>query len=235
MIQPALMALRQSFSAPFRSILLKSVGLALLLLIVLGIGLQALAASLIEFSNPNYSFIAELLTGAGILIGLVFLVPPVVALVAGLFQDQVAERVEDRHYPADPPGRELPAATSLLLAIRFALLALVVNLGALLLLLVPGVNIIIWWVANGYLLGREYFEFAAMRFRSIPEARALRRQYGGRVFLAGLLIAAFMAIPILNLATPIVASAFMVHIYKRLPNRRALPLPADGQEDAGRP
>lgn len=230
MIQAAYLALTQAFSAPFRAILVKSVGMALLALIVLGIGLQALAARLIDFSNPNYSFLAELLTGAGILIGLVFLVPPVVALVAGLFQDQVAERVENRHYPADPPGRELPFATSLFLAARFAALALLVNIGALLLLLVPGVNIIVWWLANGYLLGREYFEFAAMRFRSIPEARALRRQYGLRVFLGGLMIAAFMAVPILNLATPIVASAFMVHLYKGLPNRRAMPLPPDPAE-----
>lgn len=235
MIQPAVMALRQSFSAPFRAILLKSVGLALLLLVVLGIAMQALAASLIDFSNPNYSFVAELLTGAGILIGLVFLVPPVVALVAGLFQDGVAERVEDRYYPADPPGRELPAATSLFLALRFAALALLVNIGALLLLLIPGINILAWWIANGYLLGREYFEFAAMRFRSIPEARALRQQYSVRIFIAGLLIAAFMAIPILNLATPIVASAFMVHIYKRLPNRRALPLPTVTDEGKSAP
>ena len=95
-----------------------------------------------------------------------------------------------------------------------ALLVLAVNIGALLLLLVPGVNIIAWWLANGYLLGREYFEFAAMRYMSEDEARALRRSRRGMVFVAGLLVAAFMAVPVLNLATPLVASAFMIHIFK---------------------
>jgi CysZ protein len=34
------------------------------------------------------------------------------------------------------------------------------------------------------------------------------------VFLGGLVIAAFMAIPILNLLTPLFAAAMMVHLHK---------------------
>lgn len=216
MIASALLALRQAFSPPFRGMLVKSVGLALLLLVLLGILLQTLAARLIDLSNENYDLAAALLSGVGIVVALFFLVPPVVSLVAGFFQDDVAELVERQHYPADPPGRELPALRSVLLAARFAVLVLAVNIGALFLLLVPGVNIAAWWLANGYLLGREYFQFAAMRFMPEAEANALRRAHRGRVFTGGLLIAAFMAVPILNLATPLVASAFMVHVFKTL-------------------
>ena len=87
------------------------------------------------------------------------------------------------------------------------------------LLLVPGVNIAAFFLVNGYLLGREYFEFAAMRFREEAEAKALRRRNFGTVFLAGLVIAAFLAVPILNLLTPLFAAALMVHIYKSVAAR----------------
>ncbi|MFC5069492.1 sulfate transporter family protein [Flaviflagellibacter deserti] len=220
MIQSASLALREAFSPAFRSILFKSVGLALLLLVLLGVLVQTLAVKLIDLESTTWDFVADLLSGAGVLIALFFLVGPVVSLVAGFFQDQIAAKVEAEHYPGDPPGKELPTGRSILLAMRFALLVLVVNIGALLLLLVPGVNLIAWWAANAYLLGREYFEFAAMRFLGEAQARNLRRERQGRVFFAGLFVAAFMAIPVLNLATPLVASAFMVHIFKGMNGSR---------------
>jgi CysZ protein len=214
MIQAALLSLREAFSPAFRAVLFKTVGLALVLLVLLGILLQTLAAKLIDLNNPNVDLAADILSGIGIVIGLVFLIPPVVSLVAGFFQDGIAAQVEAKHYPLDLPGREMPTGRSIVLAVRFALLVLAVNIGALLLLLVPGVNIIVWWVANAYLLGREYFEFAAMRFLGEDEARAFRKAHAGRVFIAGLMVAALMAVPILNLITPLVASAFMVHVFK---------------------
>ena len=220
MIGYATIALRQAFSPPFRAILFKTVGLALILLVVLGILLQTLASGLIDLSNENFDLAAMVLSGLGIMVALFFLVPPVVSLVAGFFQDQIADLVEATHYPGDAPGKEVPTGRSIFLAVRFALLVLVVNIGALFLLLVPGINIFAWWLANGYLLGREYFEFAAMRFMPEEEAKALRRQHRGRVFTGGLMIAAFMAVPILNLATPLVASAFMVHVFKGLRGAR---------------
>jgi CysZ protein len=214
MIAAALLALRQAFSPPFRAVLFKTVGLALVFLVLLGVLLQTIAEKWVDLSNATYDTAAAILSGAGIFIALIFLIPPVVSLVAGFFQDPIADLVEARHYPNDAPGRELPTLRSILMAVRFALLVLGVNIVALFLLLVPGVNIIVWWVANGYLLGREYFEFAAMRFLPEEEARNFRRAHRGRVFTGGLMIAAFMAVPILNLATPLVASAFMIHVFK---------------------
>ncbi|MGQ4274480.1 sulfate transporter family protein [Terrihabitans sp. B22-R8] len=225
MIQAALLALRQAFSPQFRSTLFKTIGLALVFLVLLGVLLQTLVTRFIDLNNPNYDLIASILSGMGIFVALIFLIGPVVSLVAGFFQDNIAARVEAEHYPGDVPGQELPTGRSILLAVRFALLVLAVNLGALVLLLVPGVNLIIWWVANGYLLGREYFEFAAMRFLPEEEAKAVRKAYSGRVFIGGLMIAALMAIPIVNLTTPLVASAFMVHVFKGVQRRLPPPRP----------
>jgi len=66
------------------------------------------------------------------------------------------------------------------------------------------------------LLGREYFQLAAMRFHPVATAKAFRRRHSATVFTAGLFIAGFVSIPILNLATPLFGSALMVHVYKRL-------------------
>ena len=71
-------------------------------------------------------------------------------------------------------------------------------------------------MANAYLLGREYFELVALRHVDGLTAKRLRLRYSGRIFVAGLVIAAFVAIPIINLLAPLFATAFMVHLYKSI-------------------
>ena len=105
------------------------------------------------------------------------------------------------------------------LALKFFLVVLLVNIVALFLLLVPGVNLIAFYIGNGYLLGREYFELAAMRHMPPAEAKKLRQANRLTVFLAGLIIAGIASVPILNLITPLFATAFMVHMYKDLARR----------------
>ena len=83
-------------------------------------------------------------------------------------------------------------------------------------LFVAGLGLVIMFVANAYLLSREYFLLAAMRFRPPAEAKAMRSAHRGQIFMAGLLIAMFVSIPIVNLATPLFAMAMMVHMHKRL-------------------
>ena len=90
------------------------------------------------------------------------------------------------------------------------------NILALFLLLVPGLNAIAFLLANAYLLGREYFLFAATRFRSLEEAMEMRQRYAPQLFLAGLFIAAFVMTPGLNVLTPLFGVAFMSRVYKML-------------------
>ena len=222
MLAAAILALRQTFSPLLRGVLLKSMGLALALLIGLAVGLEAALTHFVEITSyPWIETTLAVIAGLGLVFGVVYLMPAVSSLVAGLFLDEVAERVETATYPNDPPGQPQPFLRALLYSVRFFGLVLLVNLAALLLLLVPGVNIIIFYVANAYLISREYFELAAMRYRSPEEARALRRANGVKVFVAGLLIAPILFVPILNLILPVFGTAFMVHLHRRI-----APLPA---------
>ena len=215
MLEAAVQAFGETFSPPLRRILLKSLGLAFLLLVVLGMVLQATITHMITLPYP-FDMALAIFTALGMVAGAIYLMPAITSLVAALFFDEIAEQVERRNFPNDPPGKALPIATSTILSLRFFGLVLLVNLFALLLLIIPGVNIAVFFVANGYLLGREYFELSAMRFRPIQEARALRRVNSLRVFLAGLIVACVVIVPILNLITPVFATAFMVRMHKRI-------------------
>jgi CysZ protein len=225
MIDDVVQAFAQTFSPTLRRILLKAIALAVLLLLVLGVILQAVITQLASLPQP-FEMALAIATGLGLIAGAIYLMGPISSLIAALFLDDVAEEVERTSFPADPIGRALPIAQSIVLSMKFFGLVLLVNFIALLLLLVPGINLVAFFVANGYLLGREYFELAAMRYRPVAEARALRRENAVRVFLAGLAIAGVVAVPFLNLVTPIFAISLMVRVHKRLSPTRELIEPA---------
>jgi CysZ protein len=216
MLQSAIDAVRQILTPPFRSVLYKSLGMTLVLLALAWAGLDKLALSYVTNDHPWLHAALALATGAGLVIGLAFLIAPLSILVAGLFLDDLAEHVEREVCPEGRVGRALPAGQALFMALRFALVSAGVNFLALLLLFVPGVNAIAFLLANAYLFGREYFFLAATRFRSIEEADEMRRRYGPQLFVAGLFIAGFVAVPGLNLLTPLFGVAFMVRIHQLL-------------------
>ena len=166
------------------------------------------------------AWVLSIMAGLGIITGALFLMPVVTAFVGSFFVDEIADVVEREHYPAEPPGRALPFFRALIEGVQFAALALLVYLCALPFIFFAGLGIIILFLANSYLLGREYFELAAMRFRSPHEAKAMRKTNAVYLFLAGMFIAAFVSIPIINLATPIFGMAFMVHVHKKLSGSR---------------
>jgi CysZ protein len=215
MISDALGAFAQVFSAPLRKVLLKSIGLAILLLIALGAALQWLLQFLLPLASP-YDTIAAILLGALTLLLAFFAMAPVTSLMAAIFLDDVAEEVERTKFPADIPGKPLSIPRAALLSAKFFGVVLLVNLGAILLwFVIPVFNVAVFFVANAYLLSREFFEMAAMRFRSPEEARRLRQQHAVSVFVSGMVIAAIVIVPVLNLITPVFATAFMVRRHKR--------------------
>ncbi len=225
MIADIARALAQLVSPAYRGAFAKTLALTIGVLAILWIGLtRGLDAWVeVDYGGGWLDWAIDLVAGLGLFVGLIFLVPIASALVAGLFLDEMAEVVEEDHYPGDAPGRALPLWKSVPLSLRFMLVVLLGNLVALALLLVPVVNVAAFLVVNAYLLGREYFDLAALRFHPKRDVDTLRRRHRGRIYLAGLAIAAFVAVPILNLLTPLFATALMVHVHKRLAGHSIAP------------
>lgn len=153
-----------------------------------------------------------------ILMGLVF--PAIVTGISGVFLDEVAGLVERKYYPEDPPGRELPFQRALIYSLKFMALVIVINILLLpvyvVSLFIVGLGIALYYLVNGYFLGREYFETVALRHIPLDQAVASRRANGMRLFLTGIVIAFALTIPIVNLISPILGIAMLVHIYKGL-------------------
>jgi CysZ protein len=225
MLDAAIKALTDMLRPRLRSVLIKSILLALALIVVIGIVLQRLLASLADSGAawaeqtsgfaPHAAWAAlawflSIMATLGIVTGAVFLMPAVTNVVGSFFVDDVA----------DLTGLALPIFTAVIEGLKFALLSVLVYVVALPFVLFAGFGVLILFVANSYLLGRNFFELAAMRFYPPWQAKALRKRHAGYVFFAGMFIAAFVSIPIVNLATPVFAMAFMVHIHKRAAGKR---------------
>ena len=215
MLAAAGQAFREIFTPAFRTILFKCIGFTIALLVLLIIAVEWSFAHFATLPNWAEKTI-EWFGGFALIAASVFLIPPATSLIAGLYLDDIAAEVERTYYPTDAPGRELGTGTALAMSLRFFLVILAVNLLALFLLLIPGVNLIAFYVGNGYLLGREYFEMVAMRHLPPAAAQGLRKANRVTVLLCGFVIAGLASVPILNLTTPLFATAFMVHMFKRL-------------------
>jgi CysZ protein len=219
MIRALLLGLRQLADPATGRLLLRCVLLTLTTLVALIAGVAAL---LFGLDLTGYTWLDPILATAGSALVLVLawlLFPIVVALTLGLFAEDVIRLVERRHYPDLPaaPGMSLAAQTYA--GARFVLVALLLNLVALPFYLVPGANLPIYLGLNGYLLGREYFELVAGQRLGLREVAELRRRRRGRLWLAGVAIAAMLIIPVFNLIAPVVAIAFMVHLVAPLQGR----------------
>jgi CysZ protein len=214
MFNAAIDALTQILSPSFRTILWKILAITFALLCFVWVGLNHLISTYIQVPLPWLALALSVLTGFGLFAGMGFLVAPTSSLVAGLYLDDVAEHVE--RDLAAPDGRALPNGQAIFLALRFTGMSIVVNLVALLFLFVPFVNIFAFFVANAYLMSREYFALAALRYASMADVKRMRQQHNWYLFGCGLMMALFVAVPVLNLLTPLFATAFMVHIHNRL-------------------
>jgi CysZ protein len=217
-----LIALLRAFSAlsapPLRRIAAESLGFAVLTFGLLWLTVAAALYRAHPFAWRLLDWVVELLGGLAVL-GLTWLLfPAVVTLIAGLFVNRIATAVEAMDYPVAAPPRNRPWGEMVAVMLRLTAATIALNLLALpLYLLVPGINLVLFLVMNGYLLGRGYFEVVALRRLDAAAARAVRSRFAGRIFLGGVVIAGLFALPLVNLLAPVIATAFMVHVFEALP------------------
>ncbi len=224
-----LAAVRQMGDARFRRVM----GLGVLLSLALLVAVYAVFLMLVQTFTPEsltIPIIGEvkglhtLLSWASALFMLalsVFLMVPVASAFCGLFLEDVAQAVEDVHYPHLPPVPRQSFADIAIATFNFVALMVMVNLGALALVPFAGPLIVpMFWAANGLLLGREYFTMAAARHLGRAGARDLRRRHGLRIWAAGMLMAVPLSMPLVNLVIPVLSAATFTHLFHRLMARQ---------------
>lgn len=214
MIQQALLGLAQLNDPRVRRIVWLSIAITVASLTVLVLLAWEALNWVTFFEDGTLEWLADLVAGLGATILVILLTPAVVGLASSFFLESVADAVEARHYPALPPAREQPIAEAIVLALRFTGLVLVLNLLALPLYFIPPLNLFVFYGLNGYLLSKEYFELVSLRRLDRAGARIVWRRGRGRFFVAGLLIAGLASVPVAGLLTPVVATAFMVHVFE---------------------
>jgi uncharacterized protein involved in cysteine biosynthesis len=202
--------------------------LALVLLVAVYVGFLALIDSFapgsieIPFIGPITGI--EALLGWGslfLMLGMsVFLMVPVASAFSGLFVEDIADAVEDRHYPGLPPVTPVRLGDSLVDSLNFLGLVIAANVLALVLYIFAGPFIpVVFWAVNGWLLGREYFTLVATRRLGREGAKALRARNSGRIWLAGILMAAPLSVPLVNLVIPVLGVATFTHLFHRMAAR----------------
>jgi uncharacterized protein involved in cysteine biosynthesis len=223
-----LKALGQIGDRRFRNVLLRGVGLTILLFIavywvfVTGVG-WFIGDSLTLPWVGEVGWIDEAISWAAVplmLVLSVFLMVPVASAITSMFLDEVAQAVEDRHYPALGPAASVPLADAFRDSAAFLGVLLVANAVALVLyvMFAPFAPFIFWGL-NGFLLGREYFTLVAMRRSGRAQARVLRKRHALTIWAAGVLMALPLTVPVLNLLVPVLGAATFTHLYHRLAAR----------------
>jgi len=207
----------------FRGVLIKSILFTLILFVGLTLVFYWAVPEVKVFESDWLQWLNGVLeagSGLAFFALLVLTFSATATLIGGIFLDDIAEAVEKRHYAGDPKGQSADFSETFAVSMRFIGVTVLLNILALPLyliaLLFPPLFACIFYGLNGYLLSREYFELVSLRHQDAKVGRQLRKANRTKVFLAGVIIAFFITLPIVNLVVPILATAFMLHIFKAL-------------------
>ncbi|MFQ5912275.1 MAG: EI24 domain-containing protein [Nitrospinota bacterium] len=162
----------------------------------------------------------DVLGGLAVVVLTWLLFPAVATLVITFFLEGIIVVIEARYYPELPAHRTPSLGESLVVAFRLTSITVFVNLLVFPLYFFPAIGLAASYLLNAYLLSREYFELVAIRRMDPKSTRRFRKRHRGRLLLAGLLIAFLFVVPVVNLLAPIIAAAFMVHVFVQLRGAR---------------
>lgn len=222
------LALGQLGDRRFRRVLVLGLALTVLLLIAASAGFVWLIGALVgdDASLPfigEVTWLNDLASWTSVLFMMVlsvFLMVPVASAITSMFLDEVAQAVEDKHYPGLPRVPGVPFGDALRDTVNFLGVLVGANILALVLyVMFAPMAPFIFWALNGFLLGREYFMLAAMRRAGRTRAKLLRSKYSTTIWLAGTLMAIPLSIPLVNLVIPILGAATFTHIFHQVQAR----------------
>lgn len=219
MISSFVLAAQQLPDPALRGAVVKGVAAAIAFFIAIAVvvtwGVGELSVYVTTSEGWVITFLDPVLTLAGwasILVLIFFLFPIVAISLTSLFLDPVIAAVERKHYPHLPEPRAVSLQEGLSQALAFLGISILVNLVALPFYLIPGLNVVLFYLVNGYLAGREYFELVGTRRKKTKALRQLRKKRSGRLIGGGIFVTFLMTIPIVNLFAPVIGAAGFVHL-----------------------
>lgn len=218
MIQALYLSVAQLGDRRIIRVFLKSLALTIVLLALLGIAGWFGMRWLIVWSGADET-IAQFAGAVAALLALIaagVLFRAVAMLVIGLFADDVVQAVEAKHYPDRlAAARKVPVARSVAMGAGSAARFIIVNLALApiyLLLLFTGIGpAILFFVVNGWLLGRDLGDMVAVRHVATADLKRWRGATAISRFVLGLIGTGLFVIPIVNLAAPVIVAAMATH------------------------
>ncbi|MES2097209.1 MAG: EI24 domain-containing protein [Pseudomonadota bacterium] len=221
MIRAFVLSLGEFGDPTITRIFLKSIALTLLIVVAIGaamwFGTNWLIADWLHWGEN----VAGLAVIAEFALAFVFawvLFRAVAIAVIGLFGDEIVIAVERRRYPeALATARHISFAQSLRMGLASAGRALVLNvvlIPAYILLLLTGIGTpILFFVANGWLLGRDLGEMVAVRHVAENDLKEWRASTRIERFGMGLIVSGLLSVPGINLFAPILGAAMAAHLF----------------------
>ncbi len=155
---------------------------------------------------------AQFVLSVGAVVLAVAVSPAASMLVGGLLFEFAAERVEKGI--GAPPARKPSLIEGLWTGLRIAIPSLLLNLLVMPIYIIPGINAVVFYSLNGYLMGRDYAMIAGMRRLPFREALQLRRRARFSVFLVGL------ACAIVPFVGPLIGASGMTRLVNALARRQ---------------
>ena len=195
-----------------RHVLWLCIGVAVLVFIFLWTGIAFILAQTSVFRWVWLEAVTDIFAGLATAVITWFLFPGVVSAIIGLIMDRIANCIEILHYPELPKASGPPFYDSVISLIKFLGTYIVINLCLMPFLLLGPLYLFVFYIANGYLISREYFELTAHRHLSTKDARALRKANKWQLLFLGIAITFLLTIPIINLITPVIAVGAIIHL-----------------------
>lgn len=227
MIRAFELAVRQLGDPKLRVIIWQSLLLSLVLQVAIGVLAWWALQSFATFQWIWLNEAIRWLGGGAVMVLALMLFPASFGIVISIFLEKIADIVEAEHYPKLGAARGIPVWVGIRSGVVFLLTLVALNLVLLpfylVALFIAGLGAALFYGANGWLTGREYYEQVALRRRDPADVTAWRKANGGVLWLTGVAIVFLGTIPILNLFVPVLGVAAMVHVAQSLKPPLILP------------
>ena len=201
-----------------RIVFLKTVSNSIIVILTVAIMIWGLFNSVQIFELNFLNKIISWAVGVILFITASAILGPLMIVIAGIYSEDIAHRVEKKHYPNRVGHRVLGVAESIKTGGRLLFKSLMINILFTPIYIVGGffpiISALIFFGVNGYLLSREIFEIVASRhLRRDDRVLFWKANRGGSIFI-GVLIICLSAVPLLNLISAMLGVIITTHFFQ---------------------